>query len=100
LHRSKSKIQAFNDLQSSYSEPLFSSLLEQLEKAQGKKISFETVRVQLIRIDGMPFGVPRVSAKNDGSFELENAAPDRHRIGVFNLPQGDVWLKSIRAGDR
>jgi hypothetical protein len=73
--------------------------LQQLEQAQGKKISFETVRVQLIPIDGIPFGVPSVSAKDDGSFALENAGPDRYRIGVFSLPQG-LWLKSIRAGER
>jgi hypothetical protein len=73
--------------------------LQQLEQAQGKKISFETVRVQLIPIDGMPFGVPSVSAKDDGSFVLENAGTDRYRIAVLNLPQG-LWLKSIRAGEQ
>jgi hypothetical protein len=73
--------------------------VEQLEHAQGKKIAFGAVRVQLIPMDGMPFGAPGVSAKDDGSFALENVGPDRYRISVVNLPQG-MWLKSIRAGDQ
>lgn len=73
--------------------------VEALEKAQGKKINYSTVRVQLSPMEGMPFNTPGVQAKEDGSFTIENVGPDKYRIMVFNAPQG-TWLKSIRAGDQ
>jgi hypothetical protein len=73
--------------------------VEQLEQAQGKKLTFGSVRVQLTLMEGMPFGTPAASAKEDGTFVLENVSPDKYRIMAFGLPQG-VWVKSIRAGDR
>jgi hypothetical protein len=47
----------------------------------------------------MPVNPSGGSVKDDGSFALENAGPDRYRILAFNLPEG-TWLKSIRAGDQ
>jgi hypothetical protein len=70
-----------------------------LEKAQGKKITFSGVRIQLMPMDGMPVSVPSVLAKEDGSFTLENAGPEKYRVLAMGLPQG-TYLKSIRAGDR
>jgi hypothetical protein len=72
--------------------------IQQLEKAQGRKITFGGVRVQLMAMEGMPIA-SGASAKEDGSFIIENVGPDKYRIGAFNLPQG-TWLKSIRAGDQ
>ncbi|MFN0106632.1 MAG: carboxypeptidase regulatory-like domain-containing protein [Bryobacteraceae bacterium] len=64
-----------------------------------KKPALGTIRVQLMSMDGMAFNTPGATAKDDGSFLLENAGPERYRITVFNLPPG-LWLKSIRAGDQ
>jgi len=72
---------------------------QQAEQAQGKKITFASVRVQLSPMDGMAFNAPNGSPKEDGSFVLENVGPDKYRVGVFGLPPG-TWLKSIRASDQ
>jgi Carboxypeptidase regulatory-like domain len=72
---------------------------QQLEQAQGKKITFGGVRVQFSPMEGMAFNNSGTLAKDDGFFMLENVAPDKYRVVVFNLPQG-TWLKSIRAGDQ
>jgi hypothetical protein len=73
--------------------------VQQLEQTQGKKITFGSVRVQLVPMEGVPFASPGAQAKDDGSFVLENVSPDKYRIMAYALPQG-TWLKSIRAGDR
>jgi hypothetical protein len=73
--------------------------VQQQEQAQGKKITFGSVRVQLSPMDGIAFNTPGAAAKEDGSFAIENVGPERYRIVVFSLPPG-VWLKSIRAGDQ
>ena len=73
--------------------------VQQLEQAQGKKITFGAIRMQLSAIEGMPFGTSGGSVKDDGSFAIENVGPDRYRILASNLPEG-TWLKSIRAGDQ
>jgi protocatechuate 3,4-dioxygenase beta subunit len=73
--------------------------VRQQEQAQDKKIAFGSVRVQLSPMDGIVFNNPGATAKEDGSFEIQNAGPERYRIVVYNLPPG-VWLKSIRAGDQ
>jgi protocatechuate 3,4-dioxygenase beta subunit len=68
-------------------------------QSQGAKLTFETVRVQLIPADGLAFNTPRSASKDDGTFAIENVSPDRYRINVVNLPSG-TWLKSIRTGDQ
>jgi hypothetical protein len=73
--------------------------VEQLEKAQGKKITFGGVRIQLAPMDGVGFNSPGVQAKDDGSFMFENVGPEKYRIMAMNLPQG-TWLKSVRGGDQ
>jgi hypothetical protein len=73
--------------------------VQQPEEAQGKKITFGAVHLQLQSIEGMPVSTSGVSVKDDGSFALENVGPDRYRILAINLPEG-TWLKSIRAGDQ
>jgi hypothetical protein len=71
----------------------------QLEQAQGKKITFGAVRMQLLPIEGIQFNAAGGSVKDDGSFVIENAGPERYRILAVNLPEG-TWLKSIRTGDQ
>jgi hypothetical protein len=71
----------------------------QQEQAQGSKIAFGSVHVQLSAMEGMAFNSPGATAKEDGSFEIQNAGPEKYRMLVYNLPPG-VWLKSIRAGDQ
>ena len=74
--------------------------VEQLEKAAGKKITFSSVRVQLMPMEGMNFGnAGGGQAKDDGTFTLENVGHDKFRVMAMNFPQG-TWLKSIRAGDQ
>jgi hypothetical protein len=73
--------------------------VEALEKAQGKKISLGSIRIQLSPFEGMPMSVPGVQAKEDGSFAIENVGPEKYRVFAMGLPQG-TYLKAIRAGDR
>ena len=73
--------------------------VQQQEQTQGKKITFGSVRVQLSPMEGIALNTPGATAKDDGSFAIENVGPERYRIVAFNLPPG-VWLKSIRAGDQ
>src|SRR4030095_11304203 len=49
--------------------------------------------------EGLPFNSPAASAKEDGSFTIENVGPEKYRIVAFNPPQC-TWLKSIRVGDQ
>ena len=74
--------------------------VEQLEKTAGKKITFSSVRVQLMPMEGMNFGnAGGGQAKDDGTFTLENVGHDKFRVMAMSFPQG-TWLKSIRAGDQ
>jgi protocatechuate 3,4-dioxygenase beta subunit len=74
--------------------------VQQLEQAQGKKMSFASLRVQLSPFEGTAFmAPPGGSPKDDGSFILENTSPDKYRVMVYNPPRG-TWIKSIRAGDQ
>ncbi|MBI2688040.1 MAG: carboxypeptidase regulatory-like domain-containing protein [Acidobacteria bacterium] len=73
--------------------------LEQLEKAQGKKITFEAARIQLAPIDGIGFNAPNSALKPDGSFVMENAGAQKYRVSVYNLPAG-LWVKAVRSGDQ
>ncbi|HYI96932.1 MAG TPA: carboxypeptidase-like regulatory domain-containing protein, partial [Bryobacteraceae bacterium] len=73
--------------------------VEQLEKAAGKKITFSSVRVQLMPLEGMNFANTGGQAKDDGTFTLENVGHDKFRVMAMGLPQG-TWLKSIRAGEQ
>ena len=76
-----------------------STLTGSIRVSEGKGITFSGVRVQLSPMEGMAFNVPNATAKEDGSFVLENVGPDRYRVMVLNLPK-DTWLQSIRAGDQ
>jgi hypothetical protein len=71
----------------------------QWEQAQGKKLNFSGVRVQLLPVDGLPMNVPGNQANEDGTFVLENVGPERYHVNVFGLP-ANLWMKSIRAGDQ
>jgi hypothetical protein len=73
--------------------------IQALEQGQGRKISFAGVRVQLTPIEGLGFNMPGSSAKEDGSFTIENVAPDKYRVMAYNLPAG-MWVKSVRVGDQ
>jgi hypothetical protein len=71
----------------------------QPEAVDAAKLDLSKVRVQLMVMEGVPMGVPMATAKDDGTFSIENVAPDRYRVQVFGSPQG-TWLKSVRAGDQ
>lgn len=71
--------------------------VQQLEQRLGKKLTFESVRIQPMPTGMMPFGVSGTTAKEDGSFAFENVAPDKYRLMVMGIPQG-TYLKSIRVG--
>lgn len=73
--------------------------LQQQQQSQTNKITLGSVRVQLSPVDGIVFNTPGATAKDDGSFVIENAGPETYRILAYGLPPG-VWLKSIRAGDQ
>jgi hypothetical protein len=73
--------------------------LQQLEQRLGKKITFDSVRIQPMPAGMIPFGASMGTAKDDGSFVIENVAPDKYRLMVMGFPQG-TYLKSIRVGDQ
>lgn len=61
--------------------------------------SLTSIRVILQqREPGIMMGTPNSSLKEDGSFDLDNAAPDRYNLFFPGLPEG-FYVKSIRSGD-
>lgn len=70
-----------------------------LEQAQGRKLSFAGIRVQLSPFEGIGMGMGSAQANAEGVFSVEKAGADKYRVNVFNLPKG-TWLKSVRSGDQ
>ncbi len=74
--------------------------VQQLERRLGKKVTFESVRIQPAPIELRSYGgVSSATANADGSFVLSNIAPDKYRLTVMGIPR-DTYLKSIRIGDQ
>lgn len=72
--------------------------VQSLERKLGKKVTFESVRVQPAPFTAFPFGGMPASVKEDGSFTIENLPPVKYRLMVVGIPPG-TYIQSIRAGD-
>lgn len=68
----------------------------QYEEAQGKPAKLDDVRINLSPI-GMPFWSEPPSAKEDGTFSIPRATPDRSTISLYGLP-ANTYIKDIRYG--
>ena len=58
------------------------------------KVNFASLRAMLVSPEP-GFFQPNGTVKEDGSFTIENASPDRYRLAIIPLPQG-TYVKSIR----
>ena len=65
---------------------------------EGKKISFESMRMQLFPEGGI-FNLPNATTTADGVFKIENASPEKYRFQANGLPPG-LWIKAIGDGAR
>ncbi|MBK5293401.1 MAG: carboxypeptidase regulatory-like domain-containing protein [Acidobacteriia bacterium] len=62
--------------------------------------SLAGVAIQLMPLESMSMVPPPVARpKEDGSFILNDALPDRYRINLQGLPEG-YWVKSVRYGEQ
>jgi hypothetical protein len=71
--------------------------IETVEKKIGRKVAFETIRLQFNPIDGNYFASIQTPVTQEGAFHIENASLERFSIGVFGLPPG-LWVKAATSG--
>ncbi|MCC6585105.1 MAG: carboxypeptidase regulatory-like domain-containing protein [Bryobacterales bacterium] len=73
--------------------------VQTFERRSGKRLSLDSIRLQCMPINMIVFGNTTTTAKEDGTFNIENIAPDSYRLVTMGLPQG-VYLKAIRMGEQ
>lgn len=73
--------------------------VQALEKRLGKKLSLDRIRLQCMPVNMLIFGNTTTTPKDDGTFTLDNIAPDNYRLITMGLPEG-TYLKTIRMGEQ
>ena len=72
----------------------------QLTAEGGEAQSLTGVVIQLTPLEAVSMVAPLVARpKEDGSFLVDHALPDRYKINLQGLPEG-YWVKSVRYGEQ